>query len=45
LVRRSKNISDDGILTISQSARNLILRMRDEGKNLKGQIEKTLKAK
>jgi hypothetical protein len=45
LVRRSKNISDDGIITISQSSRNLILSMRNESKNLKGQIEKTLKAK
>ena len=44
-VRRSKNVSDEGIVTISQSARSLILRMRNEGKILKGQIEKNLKAK
>ena len=44
LVRRSKNVSEEGIITISQSAKNLILSMPNECKILKGQIDKTIKA-
>ena len=44
LLRRSKHISEEGIITISQSANDLIRSMADTCKSLREQVEKTINA-